>query len=298
MHCAMDSLDSAQLDAFAAVARLGNFSQAARELHVTQPALSRRIQALEQAIGATLFIRGTTGVGMTEAGLRLSGYVEAKRSLEAELLNEISKGRQGGHAGVLRIAGYSSVMHHIVAPVLAPFLRKHPDVQLELVATQAVRPASCAAVTLLLQRAQVDFVIGAYESSKCDLEGHALGQQRLVAVESVRYAGRADTYLDTRPEDPTTEEFFEQQKAKPTYERSFLHDEEGILKGVALGLGRAVVIDAVIPKGLPIRRVPGLKPVRQNLFCLHRKQPIYPKLFLEARQRLIEGCRKALERSP
>ncbi len=294
MHRVMNGLDSAQLDAFSAVARLGNVSAAAKELHLTQPALSRRIQGLEATIGTTLFVRGPAGMEMTEAGRRLSQYVQSKRSLEAEMMHELSRGKCGGYAGVLRIAGYSSVLHHIVAPSIAPFLRKNPSLQLEFFATQAVRPFDC--VSLLLQRSQVDFIVGSYKTKRADIEAVLLGHQKLVAIESPKFTERSDTYLDTRAEDPTTEEFFAEQKQKPVYERTFLHDEEGILNGVVLGMGRAVVIDAVVPCGFPVRRVPGLKPVKQALYLMHRKQSVYSKLFQEARGYLLDACGTLLDR--
>ena len=53
---------------FAAVAELGNVTQAARRLHVAQPALSRQIQDLEEELGVKLLERSTRGIKLTEAG--------------------------------------------------------------------------------------------------------------------------------------------------------------------------------------------------------------------------------------
>ncbi|WP_152357041.1 helix-turn-helix domain-containing protein, partial [Pseudomonas aeruginosa] len=57
-----------QLMYFACVAEYGSIGQAAEVLHVSQPSLSRQIQALEVHIGEALFVRGPAGVSLTEVG--------------------------------------------------------------------------------------------------------------------------------------------------------------------------------------------------------------------------------------
>jgi LysR family transcriptional regulator, hypochlorite-specific transcription factor HypT len=76
------------LEDFVALANTGNFSRAAEIRHVTQPAFSRRIRALEDWIGAMLFIRGPQGVTLTTAGEKFrSGAEEIVRRLH-QLCNE------------------------------------------------------------------------------------------------------------------------------------------------------------------------------------------------------------------
>src|SRR5215468_8768675 len=65
------------LKLFARAARVGNFSRAGRELGLSQPSASRLIAALEEEIGATLFIRTTRAVTLTEAGATYLMRVEA-----------------------------------------------------------------------------------------------------------------------------------------------------------------------------------------------------------------------------
>lgn len=103
--------------------------------------------------------------------------------------------------------------------------------------------------------------------------------QELIAVESKRYADYRNTYLDTRPEDPTTEAFFGKQTKKVTdYQRSFLYDEGGILTGVAEGLGRAVVYRSLLKNENRVRPVPKMAPLRWPVYLHYRKQPYYPPL--------------------
>jgi DNA-binding transcriptional LysR family regulator len=83
-------MELAWLDDFAELAEKLNFSRAAEARHVTQPAFSRRIQALEAWIGTVLFARSTHGVTLTAAGLHLRSRADALardvRQLRAETL--------------------------------------------------------------------------------------------------------------------------------------------------------------------------------------------------------------------
>ena len=80
--------DIAELRAFCAAADLGTLGRAAIALGVSQPALSKRLRALEAAAGADLLTRSPTGVTLTAAGRRL--YPEARRLLDqAEVVDEL-----------------------------------------------------------------------------------------------------------------------------------------------------------------------------------------------------------------
>ncbi len=74
-------MDLRQLRFFLAVAEELNFRRAAEKIHATQPALSRRIQALEHELGVSLFERNTRNVSLTPAGRRF--MTAARRGLSA-----------------------------------------------------------------------------------------------------------------------------------------------------------------------------------------------------------------------
>src|SRR3954468_17225402 len=109
-----------QLDAFHAVAATGSFSSAAARLHVSQPALSQRIQQLETELKKRLFVRAKSGVTVTEAGSRLLRYCQVQRALERELLDDLTVDAPGQNqlelAGTVRIAAFSSVARSCVLP--------------------------------------------------------------------------------------------------------------------------------------------------------------------------------------
>ena len=119
-----------QLDAFHAVAATGSFSRAAARLHVSQPALSQRIQQLETELKKRLFVRSPSGVSATEAGTRLLRYCQVQRALEAELLDDLTASGHGATelelSGTLRIAAFSSVARSRVLPAVAPLFHANP----------------------------------------------------------------------------------------------------------------------------------------------------------------------------
>lgn len=131
------SLPDAQLlsalPLFEAAARHGNLTAAARELGLTQSALSRRIQHLEQGLGTVLFSRQGRRLVITAAGERLAATARATLSLV-----EGARHALGGRAqGVVRVGALPSVGAFWLAPRLGGFLAAHPEVVVELVTIDA-----------------------------------------------------------------------------------------------------------------------------------------------------------------
>src|SRR5262249_35581082 len=124
-------LSQDQLEAFAAVAQSGSFTRAARALHLSQPALSRRIAGLEEQLEAPLLVCGRGGAALTEAGRRVLDFVDAQRALEEELRGDLGPVATT-YRGVVRIAGLTSLVPPVLLPALAPFLRENPGVQIEI----------------------------------------------------------------------------------------------------------------------------------------------------------------------
>ena len=91
-----------QLTAFHTVARLGSVSLAADELHLTQPAVSIQIAALEASAGTALLQRTGRGIRLTEAGELLAGYANRIVDLWREAGEEMAT-LQGVFSGTLRV---------------------------------------------------------------------------------------------------------------------------------------------------------------------------------------------------
>jgi DNA-binding transcriptional LysR family regulator len=119
-----------QLIAFERVVREGSFSRAAIGLGIGQPAVSSRIQGLEEAVGGTLFSRGRR-IRLTTLGESFLPY--ARRVLEV-LREGVQAARlaQTGQRGKIRLGTLGSLAGGLVGPALAKFIRAHPNVDCAL----------------------------------------------------------------------------------------------------------------------------------------------------------------------
>ena len=120
-----------QLEAFITVARRESFTRAAAELHLTQPAVTRQIAALEVELQALLFDRLGKRIQLTGAGETLLGYAEHILRLtdEArEALEELTAGR----AGRIAIGAASTLATYVLPPLLTQFRQEHPGIELSL----------------------------------------------------------------------------------------------------------------------------------------------------------------------
>jgi DNA-binding transcriptional LysR family regulator len=126
-----DPIQLAYLEAFAEVDRAGSITAAAERLFVSQPAVTARIQALERALGCSLFVRGRSGSRLTEAGRALLPH--AHRALTA-----IEVGRRAvadvveGGGGRLTIGAAPAVSTYVLPAALHRFQEGHPRVQLSV----------------------------------------------------------------------------------------------------------------------------------------------------------------------
>jgi DNA-binding transcriptional LysR family regulator len=118
-------LDSRQLRAFSVLARSGSFTQAARELHLTQSAVSHAMRALEEDIGCRLLDRMGKKATLTQAGEQF--LVRTKKILSEMVLarNEITQLGKWG-ASRLRLGATSTACQYLLPPVLREFKERFP----------------------------------------------------------------------------------------------------------------------------------------------------------------------------
>ncbi len=116
---------------FYAVANTGNISKAAKELYISQPAISKSIQKLEENIGVKLFERSSRGVTLTTEGELL--YTHVKSAFETLTLGE-DKLRRSIALGVgnLTIGVSSTLCKYILLPYLRDFIKKYPHINISI----------------------------------------------------------------------------------------------------------------------------------------------------------------------
>ena len=124
-------MDLRLLEYFLAVARIGNITRAAEQLHVTQPTISRQLTELEEMLGTTLLIRGKRQVTLTDAGVLFQQRAE-------EMLNLMEKTRRDLLdqkdlvGGVVALGCVESCVSRMLPEVLGAFSGLYPKVQYEL----------------------------------------------------------------------------------------------------------------------------------------------------------------------
>lgn len=112
-----------QLRYFLRVAERGNFTRAAEELHLSQPALSRSIQKLEEELGQPVFERKTRSVALTDAGTLLQARARQILALIEDTKAEIS---DDGQSGQIRIGAIPTIAPYFLPDLLRQFSAEFP----------------------------------------------------------------------------------------------------------------------------------------------------------------------------
>jgi DNA-binding transcriptional LysR family regulator len=125
-----------QLRAVVAVAERGNFSEAALDLQLSQPAISHAIATLEEELGVPLFARGRHGAVLTPAGERI--LYHARQALQSlEMMEREANLHKGLHGGHVRIASFRSVATHLLPKAIAKFHNQFPEVAITIIESMA-----------------------------------------------------------------------------------------------------------------------------------------------------------------
>jgi DNA-binding transcriptional LysR family regulator len=119
------------LQSFIAVAKLGHLTRAAETLHLSQPALSGQIKALEENLGVTLFERSSSGMSLTTSGRQL--LEDAQRVIEAvQNLKNAAQRLRGHTTGTIKIGTVLEPSILQVGELLSLAFERHPQLELEL----------------------------------------------------------------------------------------------------------------------------------------------------------------------
>jgi DNA-binding transcriptional LysR family regulator len=269
-----------QLKVFESVARHLNYTRAAEELHLTQPAVSMQVKQLEESLGVALFEQLGKRIHLTEAGREVLGYARTVTQQLDELEGVLDrlKGLSGGR---LRIS-VATTANYFIPTLLGSFSRRYPDVTVSLDVTNRE--------TLLRSLAEntVDLVIMGQPPIEADVDaepfldnplvvvappGHPLAGKRRIPLSRIQ----EETFLVRESGSGTRiamERFFSERgmKLKTGME---VGSNEAIKQSVQAGLGLGLLSRATIEQELALKRLAVLDiedfPIMRHWYVVHRK---------------------------
>ncbi|MEA2180059.1 MAG: hypothetical protein QOG77_3356 [Solirubrobacteraceae bacterium] len=171
---ARDGVIIGQLQAFVAVARIGNVTRAAETLFLTQPALTARLQRLEGALGATLLVRDHQGARLSDAGRAFLPHAEAVLNAFGEGERAVDEAR-GEIDGDLRIGATPTMSAYVLPRVIRSYRERYPRIRL------IVRTVPSENVLDHLLHGEVDLGLGRDVPHR-DVESTPLYMDELVVV--------------------------------------------------------------------------------------------------------------------
>lgn len=134
---------------FYAVANTGNISKAAKELYISQPAISKSISKLESNLKTTLFTRNSRGVQLTEDGRMLYRHVQAAFDALTRGEDEIRQNQELG-IGQLRIGVSNTLCRYMLLPYLKGFIQDHPHIKISIFSQSSSKSLE------MLEQGQID----------------------------------------------------------------------------------------------------------------------------------------------
>lgn len=183
--------DWGTMEWFLAIARTGRLTLAAQKLGIDHTTLSRRVKALEEALGARLFDRTVSGYSLTPQGERFLAAAQRVETIALQAASDIS-GATSRIDGTVRIGAPEGFGSSFVAPALVRLGRAQPGLKLELVSLPR---------QFSLTKREADMAVSLARPSKGRLHAHKLTNYELGLYGSKAYlaeAGRPETLADLR----------------------------------------------------------------------------------------------------
>jgi DNA-binding transcriptional LysR family regulator len=251
-----------QLETFARLAEIGNFTRTAEELHLTQPAVTQQMRALSDHFGTPLFdIVGRRPV-LTDAGSFLAQRTQEMLSSVAVLEQEMHWFADA-RSGTLGLGATRTIGNYAILPALAAFRSLHPGVSIrltiantaEMVAGVKERRLALALVEGRIDDPSLDVV--PYATDELVLivpaRGHALSEADVIAAHDL-----AGVEFIAREEGSGTRAFAEEALRAAGIEPEIVltfPSGEGVTRAVEAGLGVAILSRIVVERALAAGRI-------------------------------------------
>lgn len=280
----MRNLSLKQLQAVAAVARLGTMTRAAQELNVTSAALYARIRQLEEEAGLLLFDRTPTGLKPTDAGREMLWAIDSINTVLETCADKLQtlKGGSGGRVAM----GVVSTAKYFTPQIIAGFVARFPAVEINLVV------GNRGAMVEALRNYEIDFAIMGRPPRDFAIEAEMFGAHPLVIIAAPNHrfstrtnltrADLAEESLLVREEGSGTRTVFEEFMSGIMIQRAKLGIDSGsnetIKQAVMAGLGIALIsahtVAAEVESGrMILLDVQGL-PIRRDWYVVRRADKV------------------------
>lgn len=240
-------LNLKQLKVFYFVARNLSFTRAAKELFITQPAVTKQIEALEQHCETRLFLREKNALALTEAGAVLYSYTERIMRLAFEAEQAVSNLRRNPH-GVLRLGTTKTFARYLLPPYILRFHELFPRIRIQL------DEGSSQDMAAGVLHGRNDVAVVGRIPYDGDLEvrafpGHEADQLVLAVPPGHRLAGRESVPIEEIRDDPLVLREKGSGVRRLILERL---EQKGIVPNILLEAGNADFLKELIGKGAGI----------------------------------------------
>jgi LysR family transcriptional regulator, carnitine catabolism transcriptional activator len=235
------------LRSFITVARVSSFTRAARELNISQPALSVQIRQLENELGIALLDRNKRKVTLTEAGRELLGPLE-RIFMDVESIMSTGRDFAKLRRGIVTVAAVPTLAATLIPRALGDFSRAYPGISVRL------RDSLGASLAELVKDGDVDFAVGGEMPENPDVVTEHLFSERVCLFAPIKHAlarkqivtlRELATYPVILPEKHTSvrvliERAFDQQKLslRPLHETGHISTT---MRMVNAGIGIAIL---------------------------------------------------------
>ena len=283
-------MDERRLEVFATVARCLSFSEAARSLHLSQPAVSQQVATLEAELGAKLFERSTRRVRLTAAGSALLTRSESLLREYSDVRRAVAAA-EGRIAGDLRIAASLTIGAYVLPTVLVELARRHPEVRTRV----TIQNTEEVVAALRTGHADLGFVEGERVDDPAivfrtlredELVVIAPAGHRFEALESVPLAELVNEPFVLREPGSGTRQVAESYLRSAGVDVGSLRivaelsGIDAIKAAVAAGLGVSLISKSALPAGersnLVDRRIEGIRLVREMSAAVVARSPMLP----------------------
>ena len=241
-------MDLRQLDMFKAVAEEGSFTAAAKQLHVSQSAISRQVKLLEEELGGPLLHRGARGVTLTSSGELLLSLAHRLNRDVKHVVAQIAE-THDLLRGSLTIAGGMTVCLHVLPRVLRDYRKKYPGVDIKVVTGRN------ETILALLRGHEVDLALLTLPIQDKDLEVIPVLKEEMVVVTAKNHplAKQKSVDVDTLASYPQIL-YEEGSNTRRVQERLFAQTERTL--NVAMETENVEITKAMVGAGLGITLIP------------------------------------------